>query len=143
MTDKDPLYGHRVGSFPCVVPKCQGHKAAYLSSIHRLYEQKPKNKIKETERRLSESVGRKIKLGGAMGKAKKLAAKELGVKCFNAMTSTELDEAINLATELKSTPLGGNQDEHKIDRLEAIQAAARERTKARFAAIKAKKEQQK
>jgi len=74
----------------------------------------------------------------SMGKAQKAAAKELGIRCFNAMTKEELAEAIELAQVIVrdgSTP--GVQA-----RLEAIQAAARERTKARFAAIKAKKEQQ-
>lgn len=68
-----------------------------------------------------------------MGKAKKALAKQLGIRCFNAMTREELDEAIRIAQAV----VGGNTGEKS--KLEEIQAAARERTKARFEAIKAKK----
>lgn len=74
-----------------------------------------------------------------MGKAQKQAAKDLEIKCFNAMTRVELEEAINLATAIK----GGQDVDSLSKRLDEIQAVARERSKARFAKMKEKKNETK
>ena len=122
---------------------------AWKETIKRLHNQYygDKSAAKEAIQAAKDAGVDERKLEGkSMGKAQKLAAKELGVRCFNAMTRVELEEAINLATKTRALSADATKEELEantfdIRRLEEIQAAARERTKARFAAIKAKKEQ--
>jgi|GEM_PF-4763166 len=117
------------------------HKGgSYKATIARLYEKYYSAQGEQKAAiRAAKDVGvdeRKL-VGKSMTKAQKLAAKELGIRGFNGMTKTELDEAINLATGIAS----GNLPSIEVgrSRLEELQKLSRERTKARFAAMKAKK----
>ena len=112
----EPKYGHLIGPEKCQLEDCKGHKSKAGASIHHLYQ-----KYYGQEKELTQ-------------KAKKVQAKAIGVKCFNAMTGAELDEALALSVNLNAGKLM-DEDSAK-NRIRAIEEVARQRMRERLKKIK-------
>lgn len=137
-TQKDPKFGHFIGPAQCKVKDCQGHKSAANASIHKLHEEFYVGSRSEAIRKLGDSVSTV-----GLAKARKQAAKELGIRGFNALKASELDEAINLATDIASNVPKNEVVETmyavKVERLNELQELAKSRVKDKLAKFKNKK----